>query len=145
MASNRTKRSFEYVYDKNFRWGRGGDTFKTPSPPPPTNNFCPYPTPVLRCFLERFLNDPYHSTSSILHCYPLPIQHPFPPKILIIHICIPSFKCRRFYLILALLAAVFIRGWHSFQNTNKEKGNHASIQNDTIFLKPCSVKLSTKV
>ena len=29
------------------RGGRGGDTFKTP---PPTNNFCLYPPPVLRCF-----------------------------------------------------------------------------------------------
>ena len=28
-----------------FSWGRGGDTFKTPSP---TNNF--YSPPVLRCF-----------------------------------------------------------------------------------------------
>ena len=29
---------------------------------------------------------PHHPTSSILHCYPLPIHHPFPPlKSLIIH------------------------------------------------------------
>ena len=51
----------------------------TPSKPPlPTNNFCLYPSPVLRCFLERSLNDPHHPTSSIFHCYPLPIHQPFP-------------------------------------------------------------------
>ena len=42
-------------------------------------------------FMERSLNDlstPHHPTSSIFHCYPLPIHHPCfpsPLKILIIH------------------------------------------------------------
>ena len=35
--------------------GRGGDTFK---PPPPTNNFCLYPPPVLRCFWKDPLMTP---------------------------------------------------------------------------------------
>ena len=69
---------------KLFRGGRGGDTFKTPSHP--VNNFCLYPPRVLRCFWKDPLMTPHHPTSSIFHCYPLPIHHPFPPlKILIIH------------------------------------------------------------
>ena len=63
------------VYD--WGGGRGGDTFK---PPPPTNNFCLYPPPVFRCFWKDPLMTPHHPTSSILHCYPLPIHYPFPPK-----------------------------------------------------------------
>ena len=57
--------------------GRGGDTSKAPSPP--TNNFCLYPPPVFRCFWKDPLMTPHHATSSILHCYPLAIHHPFPP------------------------------------------------------------------
>ena len=68
---------------KIFRGGRGGDTFKTPSP---YEQLLPLPTPCFKMFLERSVNDP-HPTSSIFHCYPPhPIHHPFPPlKILIIH------------------------------------------------------------
>ena len=46
------------------------------------NSFCLYPLPVLRRFWKDPLmtSTPYHPTSSILHCYPLPIHHPFPPK-----------------------------------------------------------------
>ena len=46
----------------------------------------PFPTPCFKMFLERSLNHPtpHHPTSSILHCYPLPIHHIFPLKILII-------------------------------------------------------------
>ena len=58
------------------------DMVVTPSKPhPPTNNFCLYPHPVLRCFWKDPLMTPHHLTSSIFHCYPLPIYHPFPtPK-----------------------------------------------------------------
>ena len=57
-----------------------------PNPVPPTNNFCIYPPPVFRCFWKDPLMTPHHPTSSILHCYPLPIHHPSPPlKILIVH------------------------------------------------------------
>ena len=65
--------------------GRGGDTFK---PPSPYEQLLPLPTPCFEMFLERSLNDPHphHPTSSIFHCYPLHIHHPSPPKkILIIH------------------------------------------------------------
>ena len=71
---------------KIFQGGRGGDTFKTPSPP--MNNFCLYPPPILRCFWKDPLMTPtpHHPTSSTFHCYPLPIHHPSPPlNILIIH------------------------------------------------------------
>ena len=59
---------------------RGAGVVKTSKPLPPTNNFCLYPPPVLRCFWKDPLMTPYphHPTSSILHCYPLPIHHPFP-------------------------------------------------------------------
>ena len=65
---------------KIFRGGsRGGDTF---NPPPPTNNFCLYPPPVLRCFWKDPLMTPtpYHATSSILHCYPPPHPPPLPTR-----------------------------------------------------------------
>ena len=72
------------VYDKNFPGGRrGGDTFKTPSP---TNSFCLYPYPVLRCFwkdpLMTLTPPPHHPTTRTFHCYPLPlpIHHPSLPK-----------------------------------------------------------------
>ena len=72
---------------KIFRGGRGGDTFETPSPP--TNNFCLYPLPVLRCFWKDPLMTPttHHPTSSTFHCYPPPHPPPLPPlKILIMHV-----------------------------------------------------------
>ena len=58
--------------------GRGGDTFKTPSP---YEQLLPLPTPCFKMFLERSLNGshPHHPTSSIFHCYPLPIHHPYSP------------------------------------------------------------------
>ena len=57
-----------------------GPVVVIPSKPlPPMNNFCFYPPPCFKMFLERSLNDPHHPTSSIFHCYPLPIYHPFPP------------------------------------------------------------------
>ena len=63
--------------------GRGGDTFKSL---PPTNNFCLYPLPVLRCFWKDPLMTPHHPISSIFHCYPPPHPPPLNPKtILIIH------------------------------------------------------------
>ena len=67
-----------------------GAEVMTPSkPPPPTNNFCLYPPPVYECFWKDPLmtSTSHHPTSSTFHCYPLPIHHPFPLKILIIHIC----------------------------------------------------------
>ena len=48
--------------------------------PPSYKQLLPLPTPVFKMFLERSLNDPHHPTSSIFHCYPLPIHHSFPPK-----------------------------------------------------------------
>ena len=62
---------------KIFWGGRGGDTFETPSPP--TNNFCLYPPPVLRCFWKDPLMTPHHPTSSTFHCYPPPHPPPLPP------------------------------------------------------------------
>ena len=58
--------------------GRGGDTFETPSP---YEQLSPLPTTCFKMFLERSLNDPHHPTSSIFHCYPLPlpIHHPVSP------------------------------------------------------------------
>ena len=64
---------------KIFRGGRGGDTFKTS---PPTNNFCLYPPPVLRCFWKDPLMTPPPTTplQASFTATPLPIHHPFPPK-----------------------------------------------------------------
>ena len=58
-------------------WGAGVVT-----PPPPSNNFCFYPLPILRCFWKDSLmtSHPHHPTSSIFHCYPLPFHHPWPPN-----------------------------------------------------------------
>ena len=59
-------------------WGAGVVTaFKTPSP---YEQLLPLLTPCFKMFLERSLNDPHPPTSSIFHCYPLPIHHPFPLK-----------------------------------------------------------------
>ena len=63
----------------NFSGGRGGDTLEL-APLSPMNNFCLYPPPVLRCFWKDPLMTPHHPTSSIFHCYPLPIHHPFSPN-----------------------------------------------------------------
>ena len=53
----------------------------TPSKlPPPYEKILPLPTPYFKMFLERSLNDPYHSISSIFYCYPSPSTNPFPPK-----------------------------------------------------------------
>ena len=60
---------------KIFR-GRGAGVVTPSKPPPSTNNFSRYPRPILRCLWK----DPFHPTSSIFHCYPLPIHHPFPLK-----------------------------------------------------------------
>ena len=52
----------------------------TPSKlPPPMNNFCLYPPPVLSFWKDPLITP--HPTSSIFHCYPLPPSQ----KILIIH------------------------------------------------------------
>ena len=56
----------------------------TPSKPPPLyEQLLPLPTSCFKLFLERSLNDPpppHFKHPSLLHCYPLPIHHPFPPK-----------------------------------------------------------------
>ena len=57
--------------------GRVGDTFKTLSP---YQQLLPLPAPVLRCFWKDPLMTPHHPTSSIFHCYPLPIHHASPYK-----------------------------------------------------------------
>ena len=70
---------------KSFRGGGAG--VETPSKPP-TNNFCLYPPPILRCFWKDPLMTPtpHHPTSSTFHCYPPPHPPPLPPlKILITH------------------------------------------------------------
>ena len=56
-------------------------------PPLPNEQFLPLTTPYYNIFLERFLNDPNHPTSSPFYCY-LPSHPPPlpPPKILIIHL-----------------------------------------------------------
>ena len=59
-------------------WGAGVVTAF--NPPTPMNNSCLYSRPVLRCFWKDPLMTPHHPTSSIFHCYPLPIHHPSPLK-----------------------------------------------------------------
>ena len=69
---------------KIFREGRGGDTFKTPSLP--TNNFCLYPPPILRCFWKDPLMTPTTPLQAPFTAPPTPHPPPLPPlKILIIH------------------------------------------------------------
>ena len=66
---------------KIFRGGRGGDTFETPSPP--TNNFCLYPPPVLRCFWKDPLMTPHPPPPHFKHVSllpPSPSTTPSPPK-----------------------------------------------------------------
>ena len=72
---------------KIFRGGRGGDTFKTPSP---YEQRLPLPTPYFKMFLERSLNDLPPPPPHFKHLSLLPPPHPpplSPPplKILIIH------------------------------------------------------------
>ena len=65
-------------------WGEG---VVTPSNPPPLyEQLLPLPTSCFRCFCKDPLMTPHphQPTSSILHCYPIPI-HPPPLKSLIIH------------------------------------------------------------
>ena len=61
-------------------WGGagGGDTFKTPSPP--TNNFCIYPPPVLRCFWKDPLMTPTTPLQASFTATPSPSTTPCPPK-----------------------------------------------------------------
>ena len=61
---------------KTFQGGRGDDTFKTPSP---YEQLLPLPTTCFKMFWKDSLMIPHHPTSSIFHCYPLPIHHPYPP------------------------------------------------------------------
>ena len=71
---------------------RGAEVVTPSKPPPPTNNFCLYPPPILRCFWKDPLMTPHHPTSSTFHCYPPPHPpHLAPLKILIIHHCRLSF------------------------------------------------------
>ena len=73
----------------------------TPSTPRPLpyEQLLPLLTPCFKMFLEGSLNDPHphhpnHPNSSILHCYPLHIHHPFPLKILIIHMLFANNRLR---------------------------------------------------
>ena len=75
---------------KIFWGGRSGDTFN-----PPYEQLLPLPTPFLRRFWRDPLMTPHHPTSSIFHCYPLPVHHPSPLlKILIIHMQEQMIKTR---------------------------------------------------
>ena len=58
---------------------QGGDTFKTPSP---TNNFCLYPPPVLRCFWKDPLMTPTPTTplQASFTATPSPSTTPAPHK-----------------------------------------------------------------
>ena len=65
-----------------FGWGGGGggrgcDAFKILSP---LREIFAFTHPFLKCFWKDSLMTAHHSTSSIFHCYPLPIHHPCPPK-----------------------------------------------------------------
>ena len=55
--------------------GRGGDTFKTPSP---CEQLLPLPTPCFKMFLERSLNDPHPPPPHFKHPSLLPPPHPPP-------------------------------------------------------------------
>ena len=61
---------------KIFRGGRGGDTFKTPSP---YEQLLPLPTPCFKMFLERSLNDPLPPHFKHLALLPPPHPPPLPP------------------------------------------------------------------
>ena len=64
------------------RGGRGGDTFETPHP---TNHFCLYPPPVLRCVWKDPLMTPPPHFKHLSLLPPTPSTTPSPLKILIIH------------------------------------------------------------
>ena len=66
------------------------------NPPPPCEQLLPLPTPCFKMFWKDPLTTPT-PTSSIFHCYPLPIHHPFPLKILIIHLSALSLKLALFF------------------------------------------------
>ena len=58
----------------------------TPSkPPPPTNNFCLYPPPVLRCFWKDPLMTHTTPLQASFTATPSPSTTPSPLKMLIIH------------------------------------------------------------
>ena len=65
---------------KIFR-GDGAGVVTPSKPPPPTNNFCLYPPPVLRCFWKDLLMTPTPTTplEASFTVTPLPIHHPSPP------------------------------------------------------------------
>ena len=53
-------------------------------PPPletplPYERLSPLPTPCFKMFWKDLLMTPQHPTSSIFHCYPLPMHHTFSP------------------------------------------------------------------
>ena len=81
------KRKMSGVWLKFSGGGRGGNTFKTPSP---YEQLLPLPTPYFKMFLERSLNDPPPPPPHFKHLSllpPTPSTTPSPPlKILIIHL-----------------------------------------------------------
>ena len=90
-----------------FKFSRGAGVVTPWKPPPPTNNFCLYPPPILRCIWKDPLMTPtpHHPTSSIFHCYPptpSTTPYPYPLKILIIHLDIPESKSpvTRYYTVI---------------------------------------------
>ena len=67
---------------------RGAGVVTPSNPLPPYEQFLPSLTPCFKTFLERSLNDPYPPPPHFKHLSIIPplIHHPFPQKILIIHL-----------------------------------------------------------
>ena len=57
---------------------RGAGVVTPSKPPPPTNNFCLYPPPILRCFWKDPLMTPHHPPPHLKHLSLLPPPHPPP-------------------------------------------------------------------
>ena len=70
----------------------------------PSDNFCLYLPPILRILGKDSLMSPttHHPTSSIFHCYPIPIYHPI--KILIVHLFVTATVTRSYKAVLEFIS-----------------------------------------